>query len=99
MYVTAAYSLELQLKNEINLLNRLKRGEGGGDRDVGRGHGERRPDKQNLMHFKVIKFPGKTPPDIFKQTRIRKEIESRYSQESRTERGFRSLKFFVKIRD
>lgn len=58
------------MKNEINLLNRLKRGEGSGDRDVGRGHGERRPDKQSLMHSKVIKFPGKTPPDIFKQTRI-----------------------------
>lgn len=75
---TAANSLELQLKNKINLLNRL--GREGGDGGVGRRHGKRRPDKQNLMHSKVIKLPDKTPTDIFKQTRTRKEIESKYSQ-------------------
>lgn len=55
---------------------RDKWGQGGG-----RGHGERRPDKQNLMHSKVIKLPGKTPTDIFKQTRKIKVIESKYNQE------------------
>lgn len=57
--------------------------------------------KKTLMHSKVIKLPGKTPTDIFKQTRIRSEIESKYSpgKKSRTERGFRTLEYLVKIRD
>lgn len=66
------------MKNKINLLNRLGRGGVSGDREVRRGHGERRPDKQNLVHSKVIDLPGKTPTAIFKQARIRKEIESKY---------------------
>lgn len=77
----AAYSLKLQLKNKINLFNRWGRRGGSGDREVGSGQGKGRPDKQNLMNSEEIKLPGKTPTDIFKQTRIRKKIGSKYSQE------------------
>lgn len=89
------------IEEQNKFVEQIGKGGGSGEGKVGKGHGERRPDKQNLMHSKVIKLPGKTPTDIFKQTRIRSEIESKYSpgKKSRTERGFRTLEYLVKIRD
>lgn len=51
------------------------------------------------MTNRVIEFPSKTLPDIFKQTRIRETVKIQPGKKRRRERGFGSLEHLVKVRD
>lgn len=55
---------------------------------------------KQMTRQRVIEFPSKTLPDIFKQTRIRREtVKIQSGKKSRRERGFGSLEHLVKVRD